>query len=1191
MAEPSQHGGGPTAPRINNVRLFSRLLGSTSSSSSSSSAHRKWGSNDDGDDVRPPRTRKNDDNGRRRHRRDSDDGGGGGSSAVSDPGDSADEDSSGMFEVCETVDDSMFGLHRATIDGAAVAGSDARVVDDADSFEYDWILDGSRDDDDSEGGGDSTTIEHGRSRRRRRRAYPSFGDPALDRMLGLMEMELSSASSSSTHGTAASGGCASVIPDDGPKQQCTTNTNEEEGGGGAGGGVEEEEEDEEEVIEFADFSRFGSEEIGTLFFDGELFATTEGNARNDVPETQRREEEEEEEEENFGHFFGCGPPPPGRVQCRVDSPSPDYSQPTAFRDCDPNEARNDEKKKKTRGNDAAGHEPPAESIECRSDSRGGGIFRECDSDGAADPGYEPPESIARLVSSLDAGLDEPPPRDDDDEDNRSVVVVARRGSDDSYSRDDDDDDDDDEGDCSTLPLRALGEEEGDATTAPPPTTSGRCRGGCKPQPSLLMSALLLETLPAPMPSGPSEDPLGTFTRRIQKCHAASREAERDDAAKDANIEIRAEDEVLEGKLSDTIHRGYFGGAGDDRDGDYFDPIVMEEILNVPWPFHVIDLNESFLSEEIDMDSDDSVDHLNFDTYISNRLTDLNSATDEIMSCMRSRVRRKSDAVRDGVETVFAAEMEVSTALLYAKSSREILRRAKDGYELPSTQNDRQVGRHDAVSGALDVMRYAESKDRLRHLLDTADQMSSICDREARWWKDVDSKTIAPHRFEKLLVDTRRLKDMVQGEELLSHATSLAIMKDRLKSLPHLLHERVEDSLADLFSRALSSNDNNPLSFDEYLFEFDSLANAWLSCFQMMTDNNAYAQQSQLSVIEVAWSGCILKLLCFEASKAVAFSMIGSRYEERTNSFNEVDRGELDQIQELVSQMKDISGLESLSHRLLKARLSGGHHNSAMSSIFFHLASRLVEVMSLYDLILQWLKELVDKVEAAHEPNACSTPECTSVECEMSHSTVSLLSSDKHSSSSLDEESNEEAPIDQTSSPPAPENLVFMRHPVCTTLDQFRAIHKSVNVKHIRRALWKKCEVSLINLIELCMLHRGDTGVQFGDSTDFCTENLRLTHDVLLQFTSFSSYFLGDDDEDGNEQCSSLKSKLSELYQRHLRSVHIEAMKTTGTLLEHEAWQLAPLELPGKAVGVESDGDNWTNETVVQSVYQVSREEV
>ena len=130
MAEPSQHGGGPTAPRINNVRLFSRLLGS--SSSSSSSAHRKWGSNDDGDDVRPPRTRKNDDNGRRRHRRDSDDGGGGGSSAVSDPGDSADEDSSGMFEVCETVDDSMFGLHPATIDGAAVAGSEAPGAEGSD---------------------------------------------------------------------------------------------------------------------------------------------------------------------------------------------------------------------------------------------------------------------------------------------------------------------------------------------------------------------------------------------------------------------------------------------------------------------------------------------------------------------------------------------------------------------------------------------------------------------------------------------------------------------------------------------------------------------------------------------------------------------------------------------------------------------------------------------------------------------------------------------------------------------------------------------------------------------------------------------------------------------------------------------------------------------------------------------------
>ncbi len=81
-----------------------------------------------------------------------------------------------------------------------------------------------------------------------------------------------------------------------------------------------------------------------------------------------------------------------------------------------------------------------------------------------------------------------------------------------------------------------------------------------------------------------------------------------------------------------------------------------------------------------------------------------------MSCMLSRVGRNGDAIRDGVKTVFVSEMDVFAALLFAKSSREFLHHAKSGYELSSAQNDHQVGQHNVVLGALDVVRYADTKD-------------------------------------------------------------------------------------------------------------------------------------------------------------------------------------------------------------------------------------------------------------------------------------------------------------------------------------------------------------------------------------------------------------------------------------------------------------------------------------------------
>ncbi len=81
-----------------------------------------------------------------------------------------------------------------------------------------------------------------------------------------------------------------------------------------------------------------------------------------------------------------------------------------------------------------------------------------------------------------------------------------------------------------------------------------------------------------------------------------------------------------------------------------------------------------------------------------------------MSCMLSRIGRNGDAIRDGVKTVFVYKMDVFTALLFAKLSREFLHCAKSGYKLPSAQNDHQVGQHNVVLGALDVVRYADTKD-------------------------------------------------------------------------------------------------------------------------------------------------------------------------------------------------------------------------------------------------------------------------------------------------------------------------------------------------------------------------------------------------------------------------------------------------------------------------------------------------
>eukprot|EP00584_Thalassiosira_punctigera_P001046 CAMPEP_0172540278 /NCGR_PEP_ID=MMETSP1067-20121228/11345_1 /TAXON_ID=265564 ORGANISM="Thalassiosira punctigera, Strain Tpunct2005C2" /NCGR_SAMPLE_ID=MMETSP1067 /ASSEMBLY_ACC=CAM_ASM_000444 /LENGTH=130 /DNA_ID=CAMNT_0013326125 /DNA_START=78 /DNA_END=466 /DNA_ORIENTATION=- len=130
-----------------------------------------------------------------------------------------------------------------------------------------------------------------------------------------------------------------------------------------------------------------------------------------------------------------------------------------------------------------------------------------------------------------------------------------------------------------------------------------------------------------------------------------------------------------------------------------------------------------------------------------------------MRCLLSRVGQKEGAIKEGVEQIFASEFDITTALVFAKSSREFMHRAKHGYPLDES-DDARSDQHNVVSGSLEYLHFAESRDRLRYLLETIDTINHISDVEVQWRKD--AKTISSHRFHKLVDDTRRLKELVRG---------------------------------------------------------------------------------------------------------------------------------------------------------------------------------------------------------------------------------------------------------------------------------------------------------------------------------------------------------------------------------------------------------------------------------------------
>ena len=659
---------------------------------------------------------------------------------------------------------------------------------------------------------------------------------------------------------------------------------------------------------------------------------------------------------------------------------------------------------------------------------------------------------------------------------------------------------------------------------------------------LLMSGMLMEALPMPIPDMDS-DLVSLFTYRVQKGH------------RDAlGLEL-LEDELLERKLVDTIHSGYFDGAG--GDDKLFDSIVLDEVLNVPWPFHQIDLNEPIIEDEhsdLNPEEIDSSDVLNFDSYIFNRLSQLDVAKGEVMNSILSRVSLKRKDIDAENEQILAAELDVATALMYANSSREILQRMLNGYPISDGYN--KLDHHNAILGSINVLEIADTKDRLHYLAETIEQISDIHHEEALFWKEIpdrrnhDSMAIPSEQYQMLVERARKLKGLTLEEEVLNHVVSLHSLRDRIGGLSGVLLDCMEDSLADLIRRMLNAD---IVCSAEFSTEYETLLHAWIACCQLRAEGEKITT-SQMKGIAEEWSGCLLKVLCFEISKAYVYSMIDSLDEDKASEKGNTEIE--DELYRLKCSLSKDSDVDRLSERLLADQ-------HLASSAFFSLTSRSTELLCLYYLLVEWHSDLLVRLREANESespadesdNQNDNDDNLSLHSRMSSmspddltGTVSFKPDDDVDNDSSDEES-EGCP---------PQTFEFqgkLSKPAHILHEyMFRSMNQS-----IRHPLFTYCESKLTQMIETYISR---------PYIKLVLDDLRMMGDVLEQFTRFSVYFLEEDADDESEVCKTIRNELNELYCSHLRSVHVEAMKTTGTLLRHESWQLSPVDI--SLASVEED---------------------
>jgi hypothetical protein len=295
-------------------------------------------------------------------------------------------------------------------------------------------------------------------------------------------------------------------------------------------------------------------------------------------------------------------------------------------------------------------------------------------------------------------------------------------------------------------------------------------------------------------------------------------------------------------------------------------------------------------------------------------------------------------------------------------------------------------------------------------------------------------------------------------------------------------------------------------------EYESLVRSVLDLHSKGLDE----ESSDDMDLGMSWSDNILKALCYEADRAFAISLLDPTDPGDSNFEKEL----MHLAREVDLDWGDGAKLRTLTHNLVTIRFDFESQSNYLPRVFRRLCTVLSNVLHAHFLFVQW-----------------------------------------HA-----------APFDEQSR--SAKGLHEVRGQKSFQLNgALRAIHSGLNLSRPR--LWSHCE----HVITKCF----DEHLNFatkrnlfehevtGTNDSVWGQDLDGLHQVLLMTDRFvslkSSFFeektvgktLASGCSDGAEW--PLYDKLADVFRKHLRSVHVEAMNNMGRLLSKETWRLTDLVVP------------------------------
>ena len=247
--------------------------------------------------------------------------------------------------------------------------------------------------------------------------------------------------------------------------------------------------------------------------------------------------------------------------------------------------------------------------------------------------------------------------------------------------------------------------------------------------------------------------------------------------------------------------------------------------------------------------------------------------------------------------------------------------------------------------------------------------------------------------------------------------------------------------------------------------------------------------------------------------------------------------------EIQQDWGDSAKLRTVTHNLVIIRFDWESSNCYLLPVFHRLCVLLADVLYAYHLFENWHERMVQE---------------------------NLLQKAQHEDAGKEEKKSDVADEQRPQNDGMKEE--FTR---CLVLEPIR--NEWLRAKG---ALWDRCEAVLVKCLEEYLHFAPHANVFKGEKAARVEEaaasdsrwrsDLEELHNVLVLSEEFASlkptFFGGNDQEDPDEMRTKpsglnndFQDNLCNVFRKHLRHVHVEAMKSLGASLSQESWELVPLK--------------------------------